>query len=217
MNILLGSANPSVLARWQDLLKKGNSLDTAATMRELQGKCAGQIYDLVLLHRLLIDEKVFRELTQTSRQNKFFILADQPSEEEGLLYLKLGIVGYGNTYMLPVRLLEAIRVISSGGVWLGRQIIQRLIQESYSRAGNVSARDNDRLNMLTKAERRIAAGVAKGQSNLDIAAELRITERTVKAHLTSIYEKTKTSAGLVWPCSLTGHNSAKTTSLQISV
>ena len=45
---------------------------------------------------------------------------------------------------------------------------------------------------LTKAERQIAEFVARGQSNLEIAADLHITERTVKAHLTSIYSKTKT-------------------------
>ena len=38
----------------------------------------------------------------------------------------------------------------------------------------------------------IAERVALGASNLEIAAEFKITERTVKAHLTSIYEKTKT-------------------------
>ena len=45
---------------------------------------------------------------------------------------------------------------------------------------------------LTRAERHIAELIARGQSNLAIAADLYITERTVKAHLTSIYAKTKT-------------------------
>jgi DNA-binding CsgD family transcriptional regulator len=33
--------------------------------------------------------------------------------------------------------------------------------------------------------------VAWGRTNLEIAADLKITERTVKAHLTSVYDKTK--------------------------
>ena len=49
-----------------------------------------------------------------------------------------------------------------------------------------------RMAKLTRAERNIAELVARGESNLEIAADLNITERTVKAHLTSIYEKTKT-------------------------
>jgi len=196
MDILLGSANSSVLKRWQVLLAKGNSLDAAETVKELQDKCAGRIYDLVILHRPLVDEKIFRGLYQGFPQNKFFLLSDQPDEEEGLLYLKMGIIGYGNSYMSPPRLMEALRIVSSGGVWLGRQIVQRLIQESYNRIKDTPVKDEERLNSLTKAERRIAERVAKGQSNQEIAAELDITERTVKAHLTSIYEKTKTSSRL---------------------
>jgi len=195
-NILLGSANSAVLKRWKILLEKDNSLEMATTAGELRSKCDSRIYDLVLLHRALIDEETFRKLQHDFPQNKFFILSDQPSEEEGLLYLKIGLAGYGNTYMSPPRLTEAVRIIFSGGVWLGRQIIQRLIQESYNKVKDVPARDENRLSSLTKAEQRIAERVARGQSNLDIATELRITERTVKAHLTSIYEKTKTSSRL---------------------
>jgi DNA-binding NarL/FixJ family response regulator len=195
MNILLGSANSSVLKRWRTLLEKENSIDMATTERELRSKCADKNYDLVLLHRTLIDEKAFREINRDFPQNKFFILSDRPGEEEGLLYLKIGIVGYGNTYMSPPRLSEAIRIVFSGGVWLGRQIIQRLIQESYSRVRDVPEKE-DRLSGLTKGERRIAERVARGLSNLDIAAELRIKEQTVKTHLTSIYEKTGTGSRL---------------------
>jgi len=49
---------------------------------------------------------------------------------------------------------------------------------------------------LTRAEHKVAKLVARGQSNLEIAFNLKITERTVKAHLTSIYEKTKTGSRL---------------------
>lgn len=45
---------------------------------------------------------------------------------------------------------------------------------------------------MTPAEHKVAELVAQGQSNLEIAFNLKITERTVKAPLTSIYEKTKT-------------------------
>ena len=195
-NILLGSANSAVLKRWRILLEKENSVEMATTVNELRSKCGGRNYDLVLLHRALVDEEMFRKLYHDFPQNKFFILSDQPGEEEGLLYLKIGIAGYGNTYMSPPRLTEAVRIIFSGGVWLGRQIIQRLIQDSYNKIKDAPGKDEDRLNSLTKAERRIAERVAMGQSNVDIATELNITERTVKAHLTSIYEKTKTGSRL---------------------
>ena len=75
--------------------------------------------------------------------------------------------------------------------------MQRLILETYARAKEKAASNcEDKLKKLTKREREIAELVAQGQSNLEVAANLDITERTVKAHLSSIYEKTKTGSRL---------------------
>ena len=128
---------------------------------------------------------------------RIFLLSDQPNEEEGLTFLKLGIVGYANTYISAERLAEATRVVSSGAVWLGQKVMQRLILDSYARAKEKAASNSGKkLESLTKREREIANLIAQGQSNLEIAANLNITERTVKAHLSSIYEKTKTGSRL---------------------
>jgi two-component system nitrate/nitrite response regulator NarL len=72
-----------------------------------------------------------------------------------------------------------------------------LILDSYSKAKSMAVSDSKKkLETLTKREREIADLIAQGQSNLEIAANLDITERTVKAHLSSIYEKTKTGSRL---------------------
>jgi two-component system, NarL family, nitrate/nitrite response regulator NarL len=42
---------------------------------------------------------------------------------------------------------------------------------------------------LTPREQQIAAAIADGRTNRDIATKLGITEQTVKNHLTSIFEK----------------------------
>lgn len=194
MTILLGSSNRAIIKRWQGLLSDNSKFEMASTIRELQEMCSGKSFDLVIIHRPLADAGAFAELRKLAPLTKFFLLSDEPDEEEGLAFLKLGIVGYGNTYISPARLTEAVRVVSTGGVWLGQKVIQHLIQETYARMKDpVPAQETeDVLSGLTKAERKIAELVARGQSNLEIAADLEITERTVKAHLTSIYEKTKT-------------------------
>lgn len=202
MTILLGSANKSVITRWEGLLGGHYPLEQATLLRELKSRCAEKKFDLILLHRALVDMDGFAELRRANPLCKFFLLSDQPNEEEGIAFLKLGIVGYGNTYISQARLTEAVRVISGGAVWLGQKVIQQLIQESYSRvreqaapgAGQTAA--GQKLAALTPAEHKVAELVARGQSNLEIAYNLRITERTVKAHLTSIYEKSKTGSRL---------------------
>ena len=197
MAILLGSANDLVIQRWVDLLKDKYDLDQADSLPNLQKLCADKKFDLLLLHRPLVDPETFIEIRRLSPHCRIFLLSDQPNEEEGLTFLKLGIVGYANTYISTERLTEATRVISSGAVWLGQKVMQRLILDSYSKAKNKAVSDSKKkLETLTKREREIADLIAQGQSNLEIAANLDITERTVKAHLSSIYEKTKTGSRL---------------------
>jgi DNA-binding NarL/FixJ family response regulator len=197
MAILLSSANNTVITRWTNLLTGHYETVKAQSLPELKQLYVNKRFDAILLHRMLIDVAAFSALRNTAPAARFFLLSDRPDEEDALLFLKLGIVGYGNTYISSPRLMEALRIIINGGVWLGQKVIQRLITDV---SGNTKRDDQENKNelselemaKLTKSQRKIAELVARGQSNLEIAADLKITERTVKAHLTSIYEKTKT-------------------------
>jgi DNA-binding NarL/FixJ family response regulator len=197
MAILLSSANRSVMKRWKKLLADAYQLEEATSARELRSRSAQEEFDLLLVHRSLVDMDTFSEIRELHPSGKFFLLSDRPNEEEGLAFLKSGIVGYANTYISQGRLGEAVRVISNGGIWLGQKVMQRLIAETYARAKEKAASTSkQRLASLTPRERAVAELVAQGQSNLEIAYHLNITERTVKAHLTSIYQKTGTGSRL---------------------
>ncbi|MBW2465759.1 MAG: response regulator transcription factor [Deltaproteobacteria bacterium] len=197
MAILLSSANDSVIKRWESLLKDKYDLQKANTLTRLKELCTDEKFDLIFLHRPLVDPAAFKEIRQLNPAARIFLLSDKPDEEEGLIFLKLGIVGYANTYISAERLTEATRVVAGGAVWLGQKVMQRLILDSYHRAKeDAAATSEKKLESLTGREREIANLVAQGQSNLEIAANLDITERTVKAHLSSIYEKTGTGSRL---------------------
>ena len=197
MPILLSSANDSVMQRWVDLLRDKYDPDQANSLNKLKKLCIDQKFDLILLHRPLVDPESFIEIRRLNPLGRIFLLSDQPNEEEGLTFLKLGIVGYANTYISPERLAEAVRVISSGAVWLGQKVMQRLILDSYAKVKEKAVSNSGKkLESLTKREHQIANLIAQGQANLEIAANLKIAERTVKAHLSSIYEKTKTGSRL---------------------
>jgi DNA-binding NarL/FixJ family response regulator len=197
MDILLCSANDTIIKRWEDLLGSGFDIEQVNTSSELRNRCKGNTFELILLHRPLVDTETFTEIRRASPLSRIFLLSDLPNEEEGLAFLKLGIVGYANTYISPERLSEAVRVITGGAVWLGQKVMQRLILDSYTKAKEKAVSDSEKkIGSLTKRELEIANLIAQGQSNLEIAANFDITERTVKAHLSSIYEKTKTGSRL---------------------
>jgi DNA-binding NarL/FixJ family response regulator len=192
MEILLSSSIPSVTGRWKNLLSPC-PVEEVATLAEVRRRCMAKKFDLILLHRSLADIPAFANLRKAVPSGRFFLLSDQPNEEEGLAFLKSGIAGYGNTYISPARLSEAVRIISNGGVWLGQQLVHRLILEASARASKrESPAGNNHLAGLTRMERKVTEQVAVGRTNLEIASDLGIAERTVKAHLTSVYEKTKT-------------------------
>jgi DNA-binding NarL/FixJ family response regulator len=193
----LSSSNDSVIERWVSLLKDKYDLEQAESLGKLKKLCTDEKFDFVLLHRSLIDPDSFVEIRRQAPLSRFFLLSDQPNEEEGLTFLKLGIVGYANTYISEERLNEATRIVSNGAVWLGQKVMQRLILDSYEKAKEKEvSKSGEKLESLTKREREIANLIAQGQTNLEIAANLKISERTVKAHLSSIYEKTKTGSRL---------------------
>lgn len=193
MRILLSSANRAVIKRWTGHLSDTYAVESVSSLRELQARCTEEGFDLVLVHRTLVDREGFSELLGQCAGTRFFLLSDRPDETEGLDFLKRGIVGYANAYISRERLLEAVRSISDGSVWVGQKVIQLLIAETRKRTKEErpeAADRKQRLATLTAREQEIAKRVAEGRANQDIATDLNITARTVKAHLTSIYEKT---------------------------
>ncbi|WP_136514033.1 helix-turn-helix transcriptional regulator [Geomonas edaphica] len=190
MIILLASASGTVLTRWQGLLAEGNEIVQVRTLDELRRTVPSARPDLVMLHRDLVDQAECAALRAASPASRLFLLSDRPEPDEGLAFLKVGIVGYANTYISAERLKEALNVIDGGGVWLGQQVIQQLILEAAQNAAAGRERRLDELLApLSPMERKVAELIAGGRTNLEIAAELGIVERTVKAHLTSVYGK----------------------------
>jgi len=76
-------------------------------------------------------------------------------------------------------LMDAIRTVAAGNVWLPTNLQTHLAALLKSPAGT----------RLSPREEEIVRHVAKGLRNAEIAAQLAISEETVKTHLTHIYRK----------------------------
>ncbi len=128
-------------------------------------------------------------IKQSYKQAKIVVLANSPDQAEALHAMSLGAVAYSHAYS-PAHVLGEIKtVISHGGVWMGQDLLKRLIEVSSSLTGNQAQQVNSHLGLLTSREKQVAIEAAKGLSNKEIARILAITERTVKAHLSSIFER----------------------------
>ena len=120
---------------------------------------------------------------------KIAVLANAPNQAEAFYCMSLGVVAYSHAYSPAKMLTEIKTVVTNGGVWLGQDFLKRLIEVSTSLAGNQAEQVEQHLSALSKREKQVALEAAKGLSNKEIARLLKITERTVKAHLSSIFER----------------------------
>jgi two-component system nitrate/nitrite response regulator NarL len=119
---------------------------------------------------------------------KVVVLANAPNQAEAFYSLSLGAQGYCHAFS-PAHLLKEVKtVVLLGGIWMGNDLLKHLIEITTSLVGNEPQEVSDLLNKLTKREQEVALEAAKGLSNKEIARILKITDRTVKAHLSSAFE-----------------------------
>jgi len=93
-------------------------------------------------------------------------------------------------------LLKAIHTVMAGEYWVGRESVSNLVQ--YLRALMQSSSDEARQRKfgLTPRELEIVSAVVAGYSNKEIAEYFKISEDTVKHHLSNIFDKLGVSTRL---------------------
>jgi len=88
-------------------------------------------------------------------------------------------------------LIDAIRAVSNGEIWIAKSIGEKLIRGSLGMdSEDLEERMNRRrVASLTNREREIIEHLAHGMTNKEIASNLRLQEKTVRNSLTVIYSK----------------------------
>lgn len=123
-----------------------------------------------------------------NKDSRVVVLSDQPDDEEGLAALNLGAAGYCNASAAKEVLIQIANVVNHHGLWVGPTLLNRLLRQT-AQLQTPNPNKTDWTTGLTPREAEIARAAARGLSNREIAEGLGITERTVKAHLTVIFEK----------------------------
>lgn len=135
--------------------------------------------------------KLLAECRSAAGKLPVIAISDVPGDQQGLAALGTGVVGYCNGHAAPAVLRLVADTVRNGGLWVGQSLLSRLLA-GISRAAarkftppELSAWASG----LTEREIEVARAAASGLGNKEIANRLDITERTVKAHLGSVFDK----------------------------
>jgi DNA-binding NarL/FixJ family response regulator len=101
--------------------------------------------------------------------------------------LQSGASGFLLKNSPPEELVHAVRVVAAGDGLLAPSITRRIIEQFARRP--IKPELDERLQALTHREREVLAMLARGKSNAELAAELFVTEGTIKTHVSSLLAK----------------------------
>ncbi len=146
-------------------------------------------------HILLVDAKiedvlaVCHELRQLGARPRVILAGADEDDVWALRALKAGAHGILLKSATVENLLKAVRVIHAGEVWASKRVLTLTVEELAARCGTAGFPGPAIKTRLSRREQDIAHFIASGLRNQEVAHRLGITEATVKAHLTRIFQK----------------------------
>ena len=158
--------------------------------------------DILLLDVAMPDKGGLTVLEQisaaaTATRTRIILVTGAIEEDELLRALHLGARGVVLKEAGAAELLESIRVVRGGEYFVGRECVSDLFTALRSRTvGSIAPAQQTPDFGLTPRERQIVSAIANAFQNKEIAAKFAISEKTVKHHLTNIFNKVGVSSRL---------------------
>jgi two-component system nitrate/nitrite response regulator NarL len=131
---------------------------------------------------------VLRQVCSATGAARILVLTASENEQELAEAMKLGASGVVLKTTATETLMDAIRKVARGEIWLDGRITANVIK-SLADPRSRSLRTQEVACGLTPREREIAALVGQGYKYREIAEMLSISEQTVKNHLRNMFHK----------------------------
>ncbi|MEV0145767.1 MULTISPECIES: response regulator transcription factor [unclassified Nonomuraea] len=128
-------------------------------------------------------------LMDTPEAPKLIMLTTFDLDEYVHEALRVGAVGFLLKDTPPRELAAAVRTVAAGHAMLSPTVTKRVISSFAGRGSSRAEIARGRLASLTAREEDVIRAVARGLSNAEIGRELKLTEATVKAHVSRVLAK----------------------------
>jgi len=147
-----------------------------------------QPVDLVLLDYDLGEQEgsLFLERSKAMGfEGRVLMVTAGMSDAGTLRALESGAAGIFLKHSPPAQLIEAIYKVMAGEMWLDSRAVRSLVAGASGKS-----QEQRTVQPLTPRERSVLKGVFEGLANKEIAAQLEISEGSVKAVLQQLFDKT---------------------------
>ncbi|MGE5303710.1 MAG: response regulator [Alphaproteobacteria bacterium] len=128
---------------------------------------------------------VLREMRKQKLTTRVVVLTATIGDEGLAEALRLGVRGLVLKELAPMLLVQCIRKVHAGELWLEKHTVSSALERLLQR----EAGKQEAVQALTSREIEIIKQLATGLRNSEIAKRLFISEGTVKMHLHNIYQK----------------------------
>ena len=165
---------------------------------EVAGECASSTEALEILSTspadiVLLDfdciaecgDEFISAARQAGYRGRFLIVAGAADAEDATAAIKLGASGIFLKSEAPDRLVQAIRLVADGAVWLDQRVIQLLAVRLADRFPQPDVRKT--ANHLTDREQKVILGILAGLSNKKIGQKLGLSEGSIKTSVQQLF------------------------------
>lgn len=190
IRVVIADDQPLVRTGLRMILRPEPDLEVvgeASNGTEAIALCRAAVPDVVLMDVRMpgVDGiEATREVTAMSPPVRVLVLTTFDLDEIVYDALKAGASGFLLKDAPEERLVSAIRVVADGGSMFAPSVTRRLIEEFARRTPRTRAIEG-----LSQRETEVLCLVARGLTNSEIAAELVVSENTVKTHVARIFAK----------------------------
>ncbi|OUC96922.1 response regulator [Streptosporangium minutum] len=134
--------------------------------------------------------RIVREAVGAAHVPKVLVLTTFDLDEYIVEALRAGASGFLLKDVPPDELVQAIRVVAAGDAIVAPSVTRRLLDRFGARLPSAHQQSTPaRLDRLTEREMEVLRLIARGMSNAEIAAELVVSETTVKTHVGNVLTK----------------------------
>jgi two-component system, NarL family, nitrate/nitrite response regulator NarL len=119
---------------------------------------------------------------------RFLLIAGATEADSVALAIKLGAAGIFLKSERPEQLVEAIRLVAGGGMWIDPSVVQLLATQCVERPGRYA--DPNTGKSLDDRQRRVILGILSGLTNRKIGKDMGLSEGTVKNIVQGLFSRT---------------------------